>query len=115
MAGGLITDFFQVEYNGLLFGGDTGYEIVRGNHFDLPTMRTSDVNRPQRDGQFSGTDYMAGKSIQLQLEAWSSSDVDLGIRLAALMEAFGHQESSVGSRGRASSRSAASKVSMSAS
>ena len=88
MAGGLITDFFQVEYNGVLIGGDTGYEIVSANHFDLPELRTSDVNRPQRDGQFAGTDFMAGKSIHLQLEAWSSDDVDLGSRLTVLMAAF---------------------------
>lgn len=88
MAGGLITDDFQFEYNGLLFGGDTGYEIVSSNLFDLPALRTSDVNRPQRDGQFAGNDLMAGKSIVLQLEAWASDGTDMGARVAAIMEAF---------------------------
>ncbi len=82
-AGDLITEDFEVEYNGVLLGGDSGIEIVSFAPFENPDVRSSDLERPLDHGLFPGTDYYGGRAIPMQLEVWNGWT---GVR--AVLEAF---------------------------
>ena len=71
MAGELITQDFQIEWNGQLLGDDTsGLEIISFTPFAYPDVRTSDQNRPLDHGLFAGVDYYGSRTITLQMEVW---------------------------------------------
>ena len=86
-AGDLITADYQMEFNGLLVGDDN-FEIISWDGLGLPDVRSSDVNRPQADGQFAGTDYLSGRTFSLQLEMWHDNATQFGSRIASLTTSF---------------------------
>jgi len=85
--GDLITDNFEVEYGGVLFGGNQGREIVTMDIFTMPTLRTNDVPRPQADGEFIGDDYYGVKRFAMEVEVWGLTASDLQARLHQLLGA----------------------------
>lgn len=72
--GDLITDDYQVEYNGVVANGVDGIEVVRLEVFDLPDLRTGDRVRAGDDGMYPGTDLVGGRLIEAELEAWAQTD-----------------------------------------
>lgn len=72
MAGELITADYELEYRGLLVGGDTEYALVDTNLFDLPNVRTSNVDRMHQHGQNAGPSFLGGRVIRMSFEVVSN-------------------------------------------
>lgn len=65
---------YQAEYSGLLMGPGTSYELDDfGGLDDLPDARTSDVPRPSDHGLFAGTDFAAGRTVDLTVKVEAAS------------------------------------------
>jgi hypothetical protein len=58
----------QIIFNGLTIGTSSVYGVrqLTGLH-DAPGVRTSDRNRARRHGQFAGSDFVSGRSLQATL------------------------------------------------
>jgi hypothetical protein len=56
---------------------------------DLPDVRTSDVERPQADGDWSGTDLMAPRVVMLSLGIQGASPTDLEAKRRAAQFVLG--------------------------
>lgn len=68
-AGDLITGDYELEYRGLLLGGDTVFSLVEGNGFlDLPEIISADNQLLRRDGLFPGDDFLGEREITLVIE-----------------------------------------------
>ena len=78
---------WQMSYNGLTFGASTVYGIrsVSGLH-DLPEVRSSDRDRARSHGQFSGSDYLSGRDIEVEITV--SSKHPSNTTWQALSQAF---------------------------
>lgn len=80
---------WQCTYNGLTFGDGTDIDVAQIEGLtDLPALRTGDRNRPQSDGMFAGSDYLAGRSVVLDLEVGDGDITAREATLAAMREAF---------------------------
>lgn len=72
-AGDLITQNYEVEFNGVLFGGAAAnLEVVEFSPFESPDMRTVDLARPLDHGMFLSTDYYGGRTVVLEAETWNT-------------------------------------------
>lgn len=92
MAGELITEGWQVEYAGVVFGVPTGREIVTMDLFSAPSIRTNDVARPQGHGNFQGDDWYGSRTFNMDIEVWGYSESDLHDRLNDVLRATTIQE-----------------------
>lgn len=89
MAGALITEDYEMEYNGLLIGGDTSFGIAQiDGLIDLPDLSTGDVPYAGRHGLAAGSDWMRGRSIRLTIEVYGDTDAELSARFNELTAAF---------------------------
>ena len=80
-----ITSDWQLEYNGLLLGSGTVYEVRQVSGIeDLPDVRTSDTPRPSDHGMFAGNDFAAGRTVEVDLEVTGTSDVSFRTSVDAL-------------------------------
>lgn len=59
-----------------------------GGLLDLPEVRTNDVELIQRDGLWSGDDYLGMRSITIQIRCVGTSSEDLSNKVAILRRAF---------------------------
>lgn len=66
--GDLVTDDYEIEFNGQQIGGASNISVVSFTPFENPEMRVSDFARPLDDGLFPGNDYYGGKSFILEME-----------------------------------------------
>ena len=72
--GDLITTQFQFEFNGLLMGVDTAYEVVGVEGLDLPGIRDETRKRPREHGVFDlMPDLLDYRLVDLDLEVLSTS------------------------------------------
>lgn len=73
-AGDLITADFQFEFNGLLFGDATVYEVVSVDGIvTSPRIRAGDVERPTSDGDVAGTDRYAFRTVEFTVDIYAAS------------------------------------------
>lgn len=85
-AGDLITQDYEVEYQGLLMGGSTAYGIIGiDGLLDLPDVDSGDRQRLRRHGLHAGDDFMGGRSVTVELDIFDTST--LSATLDALTEA----------------------------
>jgi hypothetical protein len=88
-AGDLITTDWEMEYNGLLIGGDTAFAIAQiDGLLELPDIDTGDVTYASRHGVAAGNDWMRGRTIRLTLEVYGSTPEELSTRMNELTTAF---------------------------
>ena len=66
---------YTFAFNGWLFGGPgQGVQVLNIDGLeDVPTLRTQDESRGYSDGQFSGRDFLNGRSIVTTLQIMSDS------------------------------------------
>lgn len=88
-AGDLITTDWEIEYRGLVMGGDNAISLVSVDGLlGARSVTSSDQPRLRRHGLRAGDDFLAGRTVVIRLEVKGSSDADLGATLAALTAAF---------------------------
>lgn len=88
-AGDLITGEWEVEYQGLLLGGDTDYPLAQIEGLaNLPDVRSGDRPLLRRHGLRPGSDFLGGREVVLTLDVDASTDADLATKVAAIGEAF---------------------------
>lgn len=62
------TDYYSFAFNGFLFGAGTPFPILSVDGLEgLPDLRTQDDNRGYNDGMFSGRDFLAGRTITIEM------------------------------------------------
>jgi len=85
---GTLSGDWQVEFNGLLMGTGTPYELAAlGGFLDMPAVRSQHNPRPGRDGMFVGPDYAAGKVYDLELEIAAEGGTSFAAAVLALEQA----------------------------
>lgn len=85
MAGELITEDWEMEYDGLLLGGDSPYSIASiDGLMDLPEVLTSDAHRLKANGLYAGDDHLGGRSVTVVIEVWGDEDT-FDAAMSALM------------------------------
>lgn len=87
-AGDLITQNYEVEFNGFLFNGANNFELVQLDMFSGAAMRSSDIARPLDHGMFKGNDFYADRVIPLHLEIWGTDDTTFKTALTKALTAF---------------------------
>lgn len=79
---------YQLEYNGLVLGAGTDYEVLTIVGLDdLPDVRVSDTPRPSDHGLFAGTDLAGGRAVEIELEVRGDDDADFRANVAAFTAA----------------------------
>lgn len=82
-----ISGDYQLDYLGLVLGAGTDYEIVEIRGIDdLVEMRTSDIERPAEHGLFAGTDFAAGRTVEIDLEVTGTTDAAFRANVQALAD-----------------------------
>lgn len=77
---------YQAEYSGLLMGPATPYELDDfAGLDDLPDSRTSDTARPSDHGLFPGTDFAAGRVVDLTVKVEAANAAAFRTALDALI------------------------------
>lgn len=86
-AGDLITEDFQYEYNGLLLGAHTPFELQQMSGLGgLPNVRSGSVERFGHHGGVGGRHYLSARTI---VATWDIFDGDdFALRRKELQEAF---------------------------
>lgn len=83
-----VTADFEVEYGGLLMGGDTAYGLVAAQGLaDIPDLTTSDRARLRRNGLTAGDDFMKGRTVTLQFELAAEDGPTFEVMMADLATA----------------------------
>lgn len=84
-----ITHTYQAELGGILLGYGTDYEFAAAPQgFGLPGFRTSDRDRPFRDGEIAADDLLAARKIVLDVWVLGTTDADAEDNLTALRAAW---------------------------
>ena len=89
-----IQQLWQMSYRGLLFGPDTGYEIVSIEGLtEAPTMRAQDVPNPVGDGEFANPARLDGRSITVEIDVTADTMEEHATLLQDLDRAFAPDDS----------------------
>jgi hypothetical protein len=84
-----VTNDYELEFAGLLFGGETDYGFVRAEGLaDNPEVRSSDQTRLRRHGMIPGDDFVGGRSVVIDLEVFGDTTTAFATNLTALKTAF---------------------------
>ena len=73
MTGELVTGLWELEYRGLLFGGDTDYRVLESDIPSMPDIKATDVGMLHGHGSHVGLDYVGSRSITLVMEVEKSN------------------------------------------
>ena len=88
-AGDLITTDWEMEYNGLLMGGETDYNIrAISGLLDMPDIVSADQSRLRRHGLRAGDDFLQGRAVTITLEVYGSTAPLFASAVQALKLAF---------------------------
>jgi len=88
-AGDLITTDWQVEYQGLLTGGDTAYSLVQVEGLaGMPPVRSSDLALMRRHGAHPGDDFLDVRQVVLTYEIYAADNTAFAAAVEALQSAF---------------------------
>lgn len=88
-AGDLVVANYQYEYNGLLMGANTPY-LIEGLEglWDMPDIRTSDMERIDSHGDVGGEDFMASRKLIATIKAYADTQTVMETNLATMAKAF---------------------------
>ncbi len=88
-AGDLITGDYEIEFRGLLTGGDTGAALVQIEGLvDLPSVRSADQILLRRHGAHPGDDFVDARSIVLTYELHADSSAGFAELVQDMQTAF---------------------------
>lgn len=88
-AGDLITTDWQFEYNGLLMGDSTSYDIVSVEGLDALPVRAADDKRPIDHGAFDTTqDFLPARIVEIQINVLTDAGTDAFTGRDAIRDAF---------------------------
>lgn len=92
--GDMTLSIWQAQYNGLLIGDGTSYEIQEIDGLDdLPQIRTNDNPRSRQTGMWPGDDYAALRSITLTVEVQGAAESPTFLaNMAAFRQAFSTEQ-----------------------
>lgn len=85
--GDLVTLPYQFERSGILFGAFTGMEHMSTAGLGMPDVRRSDVVRPRDHGMIPGTNFLPGRTVDINLQVIGTSAADLDAKLAQVASA----------------------------
>jgi hypothetical protein len=88
VAGDLITQKYQFEYNGLLMGAGTSYDIEKINNMTGHSTRSDTVSRFGSHGGVGGRQYADFKHFSIEGNYLATSDADFQSKRQALALAF---------------------------
>lgn len=79
---------WQLSYNGLTLGAGTPYGLTNALGLDdLPDLRTSDTPRPSDHGLYAGSDFAAGRLVELALTVTAADNAAFRAAIQALDDA----------------------------
>lgn len=85
---------WQVEYNGLVMGAGTDFELPPGlNVLDLAPVRTMDVQKLWGDGDYSGPDFADIGAVSIPVEIYGGTATQFAENVKAFRHTFGVQAS----------------------
>lgn len=88
-AGDLITSEWQLEYNGLLLGEGTDYDLVLiEGLIDAPPVRTADLVVFGRNGVMTTPAFLDGRTVRLTVDLWCEDAATFSERMEAFLAAF---------------------------
>jgi hypothetical protein len=88
---------FQVEYNGLLMGPGTNYDVPPTWHFmDMAPVKTMDQARVWADGSWSGPDYADVLVLEMPVTVAASDAVTFNTAVQSLQAVLNPQTSTAG-------------------
>lgn len=89
---------YQFAFNGWLFGGlGQGVQVLEVDGLeDMPTLRVQDDIRGWQDGQFTGRDFLNGRSITFTLQVMNDSAASMQTYLAQLKANLLYQSEGTG-------------------
>lgn len=87
-AGDLVVDDWQIEYSGLLLGGDTSYAWVGDTVGTMPPVRTSRQTRLRQDGAYAGDSFLGIRTLRFTFEVYESDADTFDTTIQSLVEAF---------------------------
>jgi len=86
--GDLITSDWELEYNGLLMGGDTAYSLSTvSGLLDLPDIKSGDQGRLRRHGLHAGDDFLGGRAVTVEFEVYGEDDAAFEAAMESLLDA----------------------------
>lgn len=89
MAGELITEDFQYEFNGLLIGSGTTVDVVEATGLDdLPDVASADFARDAAHGSDAGTDLARDRVVTIAGEIFEATEADMAAALSSFRDAF---------------------------
>jgi len=84
-AGDLITADWEMEYKGLLIGGESAYSVSQiDGLIDMPDIVTGDQSRLRRHGLRAGDDFLSGRPIQLTVEVYGADEGTFNTAMEAI-------------------------------
>ena len=85
-AGDLITEDWEMEYNGVAVGGDNPILASRVTGLlDLPDISSGDQGRLRRHGLHPGDDFLMGRSVTIAFEIHGDTQGDFDTALSSLL------------------------------
>ena len=81
----LITQDFQIDFDGLLMGAGTPYGVsMWGGFLDMPAVRSQTTSRPKARGAFLTPDYDDGKLYDVDVDITSQAGIAFSDAVAAM-------------------------------
>lgn len=84
-AGDLISNNYEIEFNGIVTGDTYNIEVVRCSLFSAPGTRQKSLDRPLDQGSFSSSAYYSGRNVAVDMEVWGASESELQTNLIAAL------------------------------
>lgn len=80
---------WEMEFAGLALGAGSSFDLVSvSGLLDLPELRSSDLLLLRRHGAYAGEDFLAPRTITLELSIFADTDADMELRMAEFLAAF---------------------------
>src|SRR5690349_19563639 len=84
-----ITQDYQMEFNTLLLGAETPYDIVALLGAGIPPIRAIDIARPDDHGSFpTRRELMQSRTLNIEIDVIGTEITDLYTKVNALKAAF---------------------------
>lgn len=80
-----LTAEYQIGIGDLVFGPGTDYIVTGWSGLGIPTLRTSDSEKPQDYGTFLGPDLLEARTVRLDLTIRGNSPSDVVSKIDALL------------------------------
>ena len=85
-AGDLISNNYEIEFNGVVSGDTNQIELVECSLFSAPDVRLKSLDRPLDHGAFSTSAFYSGRTIEVDLEVWGATEGELQTNLVKALQ-----------------------------